>query len=211
MKERYDDLDSYIADLKAEIAQTPQCATHYYNLGVAFLAKRDFMAAEEAFLEAVRNSPHLAEAYVQLGGICFERGDLDGCLRYNEEAAQCRAKFPVPLSNIAFVHLQRGQPDKAIAALRKALTWDPNFVQAQNGLANALFMKGDYAACEQACRDALKLEPNFAPAWNNLALVLFEMERFDEAHEAVTKARQLGFDVPAGFVEELEHRIRRQA
>lgn len=100
MKARYDDLDEYIADLKAEIAQNEQCATHYYNLGLALLTKRDFVAAEESFLNAVRNSPHLAEAYVQLGGICLERGDLDGCLRYNEEAANCRAKFPVPWSNI---------------------------------------------------------------------------------------------------------------
>ena len=100
MKARYDDLDEYIADLKAEIAQNEQCATHYYNLGLALLTKRDFVAAEEALLNAVRNSPHLAEAYVQLGGICLERGDLDGCLRYNEEAANCRAKFPVPWGNI---------------------------------------------------------------------------------------------------------------
>ena len=137
MKARYDDLDEYIADLKAEIAGNEQCANHHYNLGLALLSKRDFVAAEESFLEAVRNSPHLAEAYVQLGGICLERGDLDGCLRYNEEAANCRAKFPVPWGNIAFVHLQRGEPDKAITALNKALKWDPNFVQAQNALVQA--------------------------------------------------------------------------
>ena len=93
MKERYDDLDEYIADLKKEIEANAQCATHYYNLGLALLSKRDFVAAEEALLNAVRNSPHLAEAYVQLGGICLERGDLEGCLHYNEEAANCRAKF----------------------------------------------------------------------------------------------------------------------
>ena len=86
MKERYDDLDEYIADLKKEIEANAQCATHYYNLGLALLSKRDFVAAEEALLNAVRNSPHLAEAYVQLGGICLERGDLEGCLHYNEEA-----------------------------------------------------------------------------------------------------------------------------
>ena len=151
MKERYDDLDEYIADLKKEIEANEQCATHYYNLGLALLTKRDFVAAEEALLNAVRNSPHLAEAYVQLGGICLERGDLEGCLRYNEEAANCRAKFPIPWSNIAFVHLQRGEPDKAITALRKALKWDPKFVQAKNALSTAYYMKGDFKACEETC------------------------------------------------------------
>lgn len=204
MKERYDDLDEYIADLKREIAVNEQCATHYYNLGLALLSKRDFAAAEEALLNAVRNSPHLAEAYVQLGGICLERGDLDGCLRYNEEAANCRAKFPIPWSNIAFVHLQRGEPDKAIAALRKALKWDPKFVQAKNALATAYYMKGEFKTCEETCRELLAQEPGFAPAWNNLALALFDLKQYDQAIEAADKARELGFDVPEGFLEELK-------
>ena len=206
MKARYDDLDEYIADLKAEIAQNEQCATHYYNLGLALLTKRDFVAAEEALLNAVRNSPHLAEAYVQLGGICLERGDLDGCLRYNEEAANCRAKFPVPWSNIAFVHLQRGEPDKAITALTKALKWDPNFVQAQNALATAYFMKGNYKACEEQCLAIIKKEPAFAPAWNNLALAYFDQGENAKAREAAETAQKLGFEVPKGFMEELKEK-----
>ncbi|WP_165177774.1 tetratricopeptide repeat protein [Desulfovibrio sp. ZJ369] len=204
MKEQYDDIDEYIADLKSEIATNDKCANHYYNLGLAMLSKRDFVAAEEALLNAVRNSPHLAEAYVQLGGICLERGDLDGCLRYNEEAANCRAKFPIPWSNIAFVHLQRGQPDKAIAALHKALKWDPNFVQAKNALATAYFMKGEFKACEETCKEIIKQEPGFAPAWNNLALAYFEGQEYAKAAEAADKAQELGFEVPQGFLEELK-------
>jgi tetratricopeptide (TPR) repeat protein len=204
MKERYDDLDQYIADLKSEIEGNTQCATHYYNLGLAFLSKRDFVAAEEALLNAVRNSPHLAEAYVQLGGICLERDDLDGCLRYNEEAANCRAKFPVPWSNIAFVHLQRGQPDKAIAALNKALKWNPEFIQAKNGLATACYMKGEFKKCEEICTDIIKQEPAFAPAWNNLALACFDQKNYARAVEAADRARELGFEVREGFLEELK-------
>ncbi len=203
MKERYDDIDEYIADLKAEIAVNEKCANHYYNLGLAFLSKRDFVAAEEAFLAALRNSPHLAEAYVQLGGICLERGDLEGCLRYNQEAANSRAKFPIPQSNIAFVHLQRGEPDKAIEALSKALKWDPDFLQAKNALVTAHFMKRELDTAEKLCREILAREPGFAPAWNNLALALFEQGRAAEAGEAADQALELGFEVPAGFLEEL--------
>ena len=187
MKQRYDDIDEYIADLKMEIAANEQCATHHYNLGLALLSKRDFVGAEEALLNAVRNSPHLAEAYVQLGGICLERGDLEGCLRYNEEAAQCRAKFPVPWSNIAFVHLQRGEPDKAITALKKALKWDP-----------------DFEACEKLCKEILEKEPAFAPAWNNMALAQFDLGKYAEARQSAAKAAELGFEVPEGFLEELK-------
>ena len=165
---------------------------------------RHVARAEEALLNAVRNSPHLAEAYVQLGGICLERGDLEGCLRYNEEAAQCRAKFPVPWSNIAFVHLQRGEPDKAITALKKALKWDPDFVQAKNALTTAYYMQGDFEACEKLCKEILEKEPAFAPAWNNMALAQFDLGKYAEARQSAAKAAELGFEVPEGFLEELK-------
>ena len=154
----------------------------------------------------MRNSPHLAEAYVQLGGICLERGDLEGCLRYNEEAANCRAKFPVPWSNIAFVHLQRGEPDKAIAALNKALKWDPDFLQARNALATAHYMKAEWDICEKLCKEIIAKEPAFAPAWNNLALAQFEQGNHAAARESVKEAQRLGFDVPEGFLEELSQK-----
>ena len=52
MKERYESLDEYIADLQAEIAQNDNCANHYYQLGMAMLAKHDYVEAENAFLNA---------------------------------------------------------------------------------------------------------------------------------------------------------------
>lgn len=204
MKSRYDNLDEYISDLRDEIKSNEKCATHYYNLGLAFLAKRDFVAAEDALLKAVANSPRLAEAYVQLGGICQERGDLDGCLHYNEEAANCRPKFAIPQGNIAYVHLQRGEPDKALDALQKALQWNPDFAQARNALATAYFMKGEYEASEKASRDLLADEPGFAPAWHNLSLALFQQGREKEAVEASDQAAKLGYEIPQGFLKDLE-------
>ena len=208
MKDKYDDIDEYIRDLQDAIQKSDgQCAAHHYNLGLALLSKRDFMAAEGCFRDALRESPHMAEAMVQLGGICLQHGDLDGCLNYNTEAAACRPKFAVAESNIAFVHLQRRDPDKALSHLVKALKWDPKFVQARNDEVIAYFMKGDYAKCEECCRALLADEPSFAPAWQNLALALFEQERYQEAKEAMDKAASLGFSVPEGFQQEMAAKL----
>ena len=189
MKERYDNIDEYIRDLQAEIRQNDQCANHYYNLGVALLSKGDFVEAESAF--------------IQLGGICMQRGDLEGCLRYNHEAANCRAKFAVPWSNIGFVHLQRGEADEAIKALEKALRWDPEFVQARSTLASALFMKGDYEGCIEHCNTVLRKQPSFGPAWNNLSLAHFEKGEFARAVECADKALESGYDVPEAYLRDL--------
>lgn len=204
MKEQYSNVDEYIADLQAEIAASEgKCANHHYNLGVALLSKQDFEGAEECFLEALRQSQHMAEALVQLGGICLHRGDLDGCLRYNEEAAQCRAKFPVPWGNIGFVHLQRGEVDKAIKALKKALGWDPNFLQAKATLGSACFMSGEYTEAERLSAEVVASQPAFGPAWNNLALAQFELNKVEKARESANRALECGYDVEKGFLREL--------
>ena len=119
MKDRYENLDEYIADLRAALSQNDGCANHHYNLGVALLSKGDFVAAEESFLAAVRNSSHLAEAYVQLGGICLQRGDLEGCLRYNEEAANCRAKFPCRGATSALCICSAASPKRPSAPCKR--------------------------------------------------------------------------------------------
>jgi cytochrome c-type biogenesis protein CcmH/NrfG len=59
-------VDEYIAELSQQIATNPQCASHHYNLGVAYLHKRMWQEAEKSFREAVDNSPRMAEAYVHL-------------------------------------------------------------------------------------------------------------------------------------------------
>ena len=188
MKDRYTDIHEYIHDLQAEIEKDPKCAIHHYNLGVAMLSLGDYAEAEECFLNAVRNSGHMAEAFVQLGGLCLRRGDLDGCMQYNKEAAQCRAKFPVAWGNIGFVHLQKGEVDEAIAALHKALTWDPKYLQARATFASALYMKGEYEKSAEMSRMVIQQEPAFGPAWNNLSLACFELGEVDKAKEYAEKA-----------------------
>jgi len=207
MKERYESLDEYITDLQAEIAVNEDCANHYYNLGVALLSKKDYVASEEAFLTAVRKSPRLAEAYVQLGGLCLHRNDLEGCLRYNQEASQIRAKFSVPQANIGFVYLQMGELNKAIKALTKALDWDPEFVQARVTMASACFMEGKYDECIEHSNIVLKKVPQFAPAWNNLALALFEKEKYTDAMDAAHKADEFGYPVDPKFMKELLEKV----
>ena len=199
MKDKYDNLDEYISDLKAAIEQSGgQCAAHHYQLGLALLSKRDMVGAENEFRECLRESAHMAEAMVQLGGICMQRGDLEGCLRYNQDVAE---------SNIGFVYLQMRDPKKAIAHLDKAVRWDPKFSQARNGLAVAYYMEGKLDESEKESRELLKDEPAFAPAWNNLALVLFDKGQYAEAKEAVKKAKDGGFEVQEGFLKELEEKL----
>ena len=141
--EKAQNVDEYIARQQAAIAGNPGCGTSHYNLAVALLGQKRYKEAENELHEAIDCSPNLAEAYVQMGGICLQRGDLEGCLSWNERSLHARAGFSEGHGNIGFVHLQMGNIEKAIASLEKAVRWNPKFVQAHATLANAYLMNGE--------------------------------------------------------------------
>jgi len=204
MMELAKNVEDHIAQQRAAIAQNPECGTSYYNLAIGLLGQRKFGEAEEALHKAVECSPTLAEAYVQLGGICLERGDLDGCLDFNTRAIHSRAQFSEGYANIGFVHLQRGEPDKAIPALEKALRFNPKFVQAYATLANAFYMIGQFDHAIETNLKVLELQPDFAVAHHNLSLAYLEKEDGEAAVRHSDKARDLGYQVPPEIRKEIE-------
>ena len=201
-------IEDYIARQRAAIAANPDCGTSHYNLGIALLGQKKYDEAENEFHLATDCSPSLAEAYVQLGGICLQRGDLDGCLAFNQQAVRSRAGFAEGYGNLGFVHLQKGNVDEAIAALRKAIAYNARFLQAYATLANAYLVKGLVKESIETNRKVLELEPRFAVAHNNLAIAYLENEDYLLAVEHCDKALDLGYEVPSEIRREIEtHRL----
>jgi len=197
-------VEEYIARQQMAIAGNPDCGVSHYNLAVALLGQKKYDEAEKELFAAIHCSPNLAEAYVQLGGLCLQRDDLDGCMAYNQQAVKSRAGFFEGYGNIGFVHLQKGEIDDAIRALQKAIRWNPNFLQAYATLANAYLMKGLIDESIQTNLKALKLEPDFAIAHNNLAIVYLEKKKYDLAIKHVDKAVELGYEVDPELLKEIQ-------
>ncbi len=207
-------VDEHIAHLKSQLTGNDECGTTHYNLAVALMGKQEYAEAEKELHEAVDCSPSLAEAYVLLGGICLQRGDLEGCFRYNQRATKARAGFAEGYGNMAFVLLQlvdgkdpkedEEKVDKAIKNLKKAIIHNKNFVQAYTTLGTAYFMKGLVKEGIKANLEALGVMPDFPIAHNNLAVAYLEIADFENAVIHCDKAKSLGFEVAAELLEELE-------
>jgi len=194
---KYNNVDEYIKHLKEQLMANPECGNTHY------------MDAEHCFREATANSPKMAEAYVQLGGIALERGDLEGCLNFNRIATQQRPFFAVPWGNIGFVLLQLGDSAKAIESLKKAIKYDPNFVQAMATLGSAYFSRGELDDALTNLKKAVELQPMFGPAWNNLALVQAELGEWAAAAESAGKAQASGYEVPQAFQDEIARNLKK--
>ena len=202
-----------ISTLRHQLSRNDECGTTHYNLAVALMGKKEYVDAEKELLEAIDNSPSLAEAFVLLGGICLQRGDLEGCYRFNDRATKARAGFAEGYSNMAFVLLQlvdgkdekedEEKVDKAIKNLRKAIVHNKNFVQAYATLGTAYFMKGLIPEGIKANLEALAVEPKFPIAHNNLAVAYLENEEYEKAIIHCDQAIKLGFEVAPALLAEL--------
>ncbi|MFK5952046.1 MAG: tetratricopeptide repeat protein [Desulfobacterium sp.] len=206
--------DSHIAKLQSQITENTECGNNHYNLAVALMGKKEYDAAEQALHDAVDCSPSLAEAYVLLGGICLQREDIEGCLRYNRYAVKSRAGFAEGYANIGFVLLQlvdgkdekddEEKIDTAIKNLRKAVVHNSKFVQAFTTLGNAYYMKGLLEEGIKANLEAIKIQPEFPIAHNNLCVGYLEKEEYAKAIEHCDIADSLGYEVPEALKAELE-------
>jgi len=205
--------EAYIANLRAQLTENSECGTSHYNLAVALMGQQEYDQAEKALHDAVDCSPNLAEAYVLLGGLCLQRNDLEGCLRYNRAGVKARAGFAEGYANIGFVLLQaidgknpkedEEKLDMAIKNLRKAIVHNAKFVQAYATLGNAYYMKGLIDEGIKANLEALNVHSEFPIAHNNLAVGYLQKEEYAKAIEHCDKAEALGFEVVEGLKEEL--------
>jgi tetratricopeptide (TPR) repeat protein len=202
--EKPKNVEEYINQQRSAVASNPECGNSHYNLAVGLLGLRKFDEAEKELLQAIECSPGLAEAYVQLGGICLQRGDLDGCLAYNQKAVKVRPGFSEGHGNIGFVHMQQGNLDEAIAALERATFFNFRFIQAFATLANAYLMKGDIEKCIETNKKVLDLEPDFAVVHNNLAIAYLETGDDASAVWHAERAVELGYEVAPEIVSEIQ-------
>lgn len=206
-------VDEHIAQLRLALAGNPECGTTHYNLAVALMGKQEYSEAEKELHEAIDNSPTLAEAYVLLGGISLQRGDLEGCYRFNQRATKARTGFAEGYGNMAYVLLQlvdgkdqkedEEKVDKAIKHLKKAIIHNKYFVQAYTTLGTAYFMKGLVEEGIKANLEAIEVQPEFPVAHNNLAVAYLEKEDFEKAIEHCDIAVKLGFEVAQELLDEL--------
>lgn len=205
--------DEQIARLREALTHNSECGTTHYNLAVALLGKQEYAEAERELQEAIEHSPTLAEAYVQLGGICLQRNDLEGCYRYNQRATKVRAGFAEGYGNMAFVLLQlidgenekedEEKLEKAIKFLRKAIIHNKYYIQAYATLGTAYFMKGLVDEAIKANLEALEVESAFPVAHNNLAVAYLEKQDYAKAIEHADKALSMGYQVAPELLEEL--------
>jgi len=98
--------EEYIRELRQRLKENPVCALTHYNLGVALIKQYKWDEAISEFEEAIAKSPRLAEAYINLSGIYFRKGEMEK-----------------GIDLLSLAYLQKGEFKKAICHCDRALEY----------------------------------------------------------------------------------------
>jgi type IV pilus assembly protein PilF len=82
---------------------------------------------------------------------------------------------------IAAQYLQKGEQDKALRHLQRALEQDPKSWEAHSVMGVLMEQEGDDKRAEEHYRKAISLNEDYPQAHNNYGVMLFRLKRYDES------------------------------
>ncbi|MFN4081200.1 MAG: tetratricopeptide repeat protein [Saprospiraceae bacterium] len=165
----YDSYSLYAAD----IGTAPNCAKMNYHIGLEE-AKRGLDEETGAmkdsawvnkgiasYTRAIELYPQYHDAYGSRGLAYFRKGDYNKAFEDYQIAIKHRPNDARVLSNMGFIYFMiRREPDKAEEVYRKAVQYDPRFVDARRNLGAVLAMKGQFREALEQWEEGLKYDPN---------------------------------------------------
>jgi tetratricopeptide (TPR) repeat protein len=170
------DVPGAIEHLDAAFELAPYRIEYAYGAAQLALASGD-PSAVQRLESVVARAPGHAGARNDLAWLLAERGgDLDRALALAQEARGLDAS-PEILDTLGWVHLKRGEADKAVAVLEEAAASGPAAPTLLYHLAMALKEIGDEARARERLEQALRTPPGEFPDAEAAGLLLAELKR----------------------------------
>lgn len=154
-------------------------------------------AAARELAECVRLNPGYADGHNLLARAYWALGEGDRALGEYQTAAQLATlqgrgvTASRAWNSMAVVYQLSGRGEEAVAAYRRSLAFDPDFVAARTNLGLALLGLGEVAAAIEELRVAVQGDPSLAKAHSNLGLAWTAGGQYDKALAELQAAEHL--------------------
>jgi Tfp pilus assembly protein PilF len=116
--------------LRSTAYQKPEKA--YYNIGRAYVGKKDLISARRAFRDALAFHDNYPEAHLDLGSVYYQQGQVEDAIREFREAVRLRPNYAEALYNLGIAYLERGSKAEAAAQFQKVIQLDPESELAES-------------------------------------------------------------------------------
>jgi tetratricopeptide (TPR) repeat protein len=174
----------------ALVQTAPDCGKHF-AAGLQEYQRKDLNKALIAFRTAAQCDPKLAQAYLAIADIYFERGNESEALAALLQALQIEPKNALALRAASNLYLRNDEHRKALPLLETLATVTPQSAEVHADLAAVYATKGDHKSAEMEFRRALELQADYFPALAGLGNLLMRAGDDVAAVSLLRKAAQL--------------------
>lgn len=172
------------ADALADLESVSKAAPDYFP---AWCLRAQFAALEKKPDEALAHlqrvfalDPANYEARITRAQLQLARGEPEPAIGDLEKLTEEFPQFPLPPFLLGQAYLQAKNPEKAQAALLRALAQNPDHEPAIIGWAQIAMRRGEHEAVAKAMAEVLTRRPLFAPAQGLFLDALAGLGRYDE-------------------------------
>ncbi|MEL6347963.1 MAG: tetratricopeptide repeat protein [Myxococcota bacterium] len=183
-----------LRQLDALARKAPELAEIPYNRGVAYQIIGDENMARKEYLRATDIDPSLSAAWLNLGAIAQQSGDLDKALSMYRAGQRSSPDDPDLISGVIGVLRELGKDDEAIAQSKAALAQNANNINVYNHLGLIYIEQGNLELAQFVYQKALNDVPGAkqnAMIHANLGQVLLLKEKIANARVELEKALEL--------------------
>ena len=159
--------------------------------GQMLLFYSKFDEAKSVFEEIRQKWPQLYSAYLYLGMIAKERGDLNGAVPYLNEAIRLKPTEPESHYQLGEILMQLGGHAQAVEHFEEALRIRPDQIEALNNLGIVLMMMGRPDKAVVYFEKVVEIDPDEVKALTNLGLLLSQQGNTEEALPYLYRATEL--------------------
>jgi len=164
-------------------------------------------AAIAVFNHALEGDPQFALAHAGLGEAYLRRYEESKDSMWVSRALEaCRSavlnglELPHGHACLGMVYNDTGKYEEAVTAFGRALTRDPNYVEAVQGQAHAYEMLRRPEQAERTYRQALRLRPGYWGGYRDVGQLYYRQGRYAEAAAMYQRVIDLAPENPMGYV-----------
>ena len=163
-----------------------------FNLAALYYSLKNFIKAEELFLQIVDINKSDFRAYYNLGVLKFEQKKFIESIDFLKKSISLNKDFFIAYHQLGMVYETLKDFNQAIISYKKSIALDKDgFSLSLNNLGNIYLDIKDYERALFFFNSALKLQGNKSSIYFNLGLVNFQLNRMSEALFFFEKAIEL--------------------
>ncbi len=158
--QRQGDWESAEQEYRQIIAQQPNYAPAYFQLGNAKLVKQEWQSAIALYRQALNCEQRYSQAWYNLG-VCLENlGDIEGAIAAYQQAVTYNPNYAIAYNSLGNVLEKQFQGEAAKVAYQKAAEIQPDAIAYLGNLARIQFICEQYAEAAVNYQKVLQLDAN---------------------------------------------------